>query len=373
MAFASRAFGPLEGPVVPDRSPLTADAALNLALAVVASSTAPLLLLDEDFSIIAASSSFCRSFDIDPAVIVGKVVFHLGQGEWDIPQLRTLLATTLIGHAVIPTYEMDLKRPGSPTRCLSLNAQNLNFDGGHNVRLMLTVADITDARAAAKAKDDLLRDKDNLLREKAVLMQELHHRIANSLQIIASVLMQSARRAHSDEARRPLFDAHSRVMSISAMQRQLSASTVGDVELRWYFTDLCNSIAASMISDPTQLSLGVNVDESVADADTSVSLGLLVTELVINALKHAFPEHRHGAILVSYKSKDADWTLSVGDDGVGMPPSNAEAKPGLGTSIIEALARKLDGQIKITDANPGTLVSISHTGPTSDPGLVEAA
>jgi len=344
-----------------------------LTLAVVASSTAPLLLLDDQFLVIAASSSFCRSYGIDPASIVGKPIFALGQGEWDIPQLRSLLAATLAGHADIPNYETDLKRPGLPTRSLSLNAQNLNFDGGPHVRLMLTVADVTEARAAEKAKDDLLRDKDNLLREKAVLMQELHHRIANSLQIIASVLMQSARRANSDEARKPLFDAHSRVMSISAMQRQLSASAIGDVELRWYFTDLCNSIAASMITDPNQLTLGVNVDDSVANADTSVSLGLLVTELVINALKHAFPANRHGGIMVNYESHDSDWTLSVGDDGVGMQHSNTEAKAGLGTSIIEALARKLDGQIKITDANPGTLVSISHTGPTVDPGLVKAA
>ena len=154
---------------------------------------------------------------------------------------------------------------------------------GESVRLLVAVLDVTDARIAEKLKDDLLK-------EKAVLLQELQHRVANSLQIIASVLMQSARKVQSEEARSHLHDAHQRVMSVASLQHQLAASHVGDVELRPYFTALCESIGASMIRDHDKLSLDVDVDDSVTNADASVSLGLIVTELVINALKHAFPE-----------------------------------------------------------------------------------
>ncbi len=340
--------------------PLHPEAANSLALAVIASSNAPLVLLDGDLAVIAASASFCQAFDIDPASAPGRRLFELGAGEWDAPQLRSLLRATLSGQAEIQAYEMDLERKDREGRRLVLNARKLDYGDGDNVRLLLAVSDVTDARLNEKRKDDLLR-------EKAVLLQELQHRVANSLQIIASVLMQSARKTGSDEARSQLKDAHNRVMSVAAVQKQLSASTLGDVGLRAYFTDLCLSIGASMIRDRDQLSLEVSADDSVASPDVSVSLGLIVTELVINALKHAFSDGRKGAIMVDYHAHGDQWTLTVSDDGVGFPTDPASAKPGLGTSIVEALARQLGARVEITHDRPGTSVSIVHSGAERSP------
>ncbi len=201
-----------------------------------------------------------------------------------------------------------------------------------------------------------------MLREKGLLLQELQHRVANSLQIIASVLMQSARRVQSDEIRTHLHAAHNRVMSVAAVQKQLSMSRLDDVQLRSYFSDLCESLGASMIRDHNQLSLAVTTDESIAGADVSVSLGLIVTELVINALKHAFPGDRAGKITVDYRSEGTDWTLSVGDDGVGIPKNPEHSKPGL-RQQHRAGARQvqLDALVVVTDNKPGTAVSIVHT------------
>jgi two-component sensor histidine kinase len=323
-------------------------------LAVIASSTAPLLLLDADLTLIAASKSFCRAFRIDPTAIAGRPFGELGAGEWNVPQLMSLLNATASGYAEVDDYEIDLRRAGQGDRRLVLNAQKLDYGNQDSVRLLLSVSDVTDARLAEKLKDEMLK-------EKAVLLQELQHRVANSLQIIASVLMQSARNVQSEETRVHLHDAHQRVMSVAAMQQQLAASKVGNVELRPYFTALCDSIGASMIRDHNQLSLGVSVDDSVTSADVSVSLGLIVTELVINALKHAFPNDRSGKIKVDYRAHGPNWTLSVMDNGVGMPAEHTSAKPGLGTSIVQALTKQLHAVIRVADANPGTAVSIAHT------------
>jgi two-component system, sensor histidine kinase PdtaS len=353
MAFASRVSGIQKGAAMAPQPASLPDIGLNLALAVIASSTAPLLLLNGDLTLVAASKSFCHAFKIDPATVADKPLRGLGAGEWDVPQLTVLLKATAAGLAEVEGYEIDLKRPGQPDRRLVLNAQKLSYGEDASVRLLVAVLDVTDARVAEKLKDDLLKDK-------AVLLQELQHRVANSLQIIASVLMQSARKVQSEEARSHLHDAHQRVMSVASLQHQLAASAVGDVELRPYFTALCESIGASMIRDHNQMTLDVNIDESVTTADISVSLGLIVTELVINALKHAFPGDRGGKIQVDYHAQGPSWFLSVRDNGVGMPSGNTKTKPGLGTSIVQALSAQLHAVIKVSDGKPGTSVSITH-------------
>ena len=326
----------------------------NLALAVVASSDAPIVLLDGDLKVVAASQSFCRAFQIDPRSVDGRpLLFDLGDGEWDVPQLRSLLKATLAGVADIEAYEMDLKRADMEPRRLVLRAHTLSYGAPTEVRMMLAVSDVTDARLAAQFKDDLLR-------EKATLLLELQHRVANSLQIIASVLLQSARRAGAGETQATLYDAHSRVVSVAALQRHLAASPLGDVGLRAYFTELCETIGASMINDRTQLRLLVVADDSVASADVSVSLGLIVTELVINALKHAFPDGRKGKIAVDYDAEGPSWALTVFDDGIGMRAGGKSTKAGLGTSIVEALAKQLHASVQIADAKPGVVVSVLH-------------
>ena len=333
-------------------SPL-AEAADSLTLAVIASSEAPLVLLDGNLTAIAASSTFCSTFGIDPAMVAGHLMSSLGQGEWDSPQLRSLLDVIASGHAEVDAYEMDLVRPGLDNRRLVVNARKLHYGDEKPPRVLLSLSDVTQARLAEKVVEDMLKDKE-------ILLQELQHRVANSLQIIASVLMQSAKRVQSEETRTHLYDAHQRVMSLAALQRQVAVTSTDDVELRTYFNDLCRSIGASMIGDRSPVSLETKVDDSIASADASVSLGLIVTELVINALKHAFPEHRAGIITVAYRSRGSVWTLSVGDNGIGMPGTSAGGDAGLGTSIVDALARKLGATVRITDADPGTEVLITH-------------
>ncbi len=332
--------------------PLHPDVSHNLAMAILSSSAAPALLLDDSFTVLAASASFGRAFTLDPEAISGQSLLKIGDGAWNSPKLRSLLVATLAGHPTIPAYEMDLPAPGGARR-LVLNAQQLAYGAAGPARLLLTVADVTEARLGEKLKDDLLR-------EKAILLQELQHRVANSLQIIASVLMLSARRVQSEEVRGHLHDAHSRVMSIAKLQQHLTASRLGDVELQSYFGDLCNSLGASMIHDHDKLAITVTNDDSKVKADISVSLGLIVTELVINALKHAFPGERSGNIAVDYQSTGEDWSLSVSDDGVGTAASLDKAKPGLGTGIVEALAGQLEATVETTNANPGITVTVSH-------------
>ena len=330
------------------------DAALSLTMAIVASSPGPLLLLDGALNIVAASASFCEAFEIDPAAVAGSPVASLGAGAWDIPQLQSLLQATASGAAKIEAYELDLKRPGRGARRLVIHAERLVYLDLGNLRILMAVSDVTEARADQKLRDETLR-------QNQVLLAEVRHRVANSLQIIASVLLQNAKRTQSDETRGHLKDAHHRVMSVAALERQLAGSGSGTVELHAYFVDLCDSIAASMIGDSDQLSLEVTGVGGLVEARVSVSLGLIVTELVINALKHAFPDGRRGRITVDCGASGPNWSLSVADDGVGMPIDPAHIRTGLGTSIVQALTKQLQATLEVQPGHPGVLVTIAHT------------
>jgi two-component sensor histidine kinase len=333
---------------------LFSDAALNMAKAMVAASNEPLLLLDLELYVIAASPSFCRAFAVGPLPAAGIPLTQLGAGEWGLSGLTSLLRA-VGNNAKIDDYAMDLRRKGVPDRNLLLHAHRLTSIDEDEVRLLLAVTDMTDARELEKARDQALANK-------SVLLQELQHRMANSLQIIASVLMLSAKRSQSHEGRTQLREAHHRVMSVAAMQKYLSATSITDVPLRKYFTELCQSVGASMIHDAAVITLNVTADDSESSADVSVSLGLIVTELVINALKHAFPDNRKGVISVDYRKVGAGWVLSISDNGVGMKSPTLSGPPtsGLGTSIVTALATQLKADVTVSDNKPGTCVRVSH-------------
>ena len=323
----------------------------SLALALIHASRAPVLLLDAGSKVAGASESFCNAFGLRPEEMDGRSLAELGGGEWNTPRLRSLLKTTFAGTAAVDAYEMDLVRPDHPTACIVLNAHRLDYDQTDPL-IVLTVTDVTSARHELRLKDDLIK-------EKQVLLQELQHRVANSLQIIASVLMQSARRVQSEETRRHLHNAHHRVLSIATLQKQLTVSSDDKVALGPYLVGLCDSIGASMIDDDGRIALHASADESEVTAAVATSLGLIVTELVINALKHAFPDREQpGAIAVDYRAHGTGFALTVTDNGIGIPANTAPAKPGLGTGIVEALATQLGATVERTDCAPGMKVAV---------------
>ena len=112
---------------MPPPATLHPEAADSLALALVAASTAPLLLLDADLTVIAASATFCQAFEVDPAAVAGRSLAELGNGDWGAPKLASLLNATARGLAEVDAYDLDLVRKGRPDRGLVLNARKLDL------------------------------------------------------------------------------------------------------------------------------------------------------------------------------------------------------------------------------------------------------
>jgi PAS domain S-box-containing protein len=342
----------------------TSEAALGFASALIDTSQLPVLLFDSDARVVCASSSFYSDFGIPMDGVDGRTLAEIAGGGWGIPQLRMLLENALLNGPHMGDYETDLVRKDQRLRRLQVNVQTIIHGAPADTRALMAITDVTQMRQAERLNITLLLEKDNLLRERAILLDEMQHRVANSLQIIASVLLLKARGVKSEETKLHLHDAHNRVMSLAAVQQHLQ-STIGEVTVGPYLTKLCESLAASMIREARPLTLEVLADEATITSHEAVSLGLVVTELVINALKHAFPQVRDGRIMVGYRVEPQGWTLSVTDNGVGMAADAPAAKAGLGTSIVEGLARQLGAKVKISNADPGVRVALHHAATTA--------
>ncbi len=333
------------------------DDASALAQAIVDTIRDPLLILDQNLRIVAANRAFYRAFGMNRQDIHGRPIYGLGGGQWDIPELRLLLEDVGPRHAVMEAYEVEWDFPIIGRRTMLLNAREVFNQRDTQKLILLAIEDITDRCAAERQATELLQQKETLL-------QEMQHRVANSLQIIASILLLKAQTVRSEETRLHLRDAHQRVMSVATVQQQLQASGHGEaIELGPYLSRLCETLAASMIGDSRPISVTVEASPGTAVSAEAVSIGLITTELVINALKHAFPSGSgDGEVLVRYQIDEADWRLSVSDNGVGLQQDGGRhGHSGLGTTIVEALAHQLKARVEITSRSPGMTVSIVHT------------
>ncbi len=330
----------------------------TLAHAIVDTVREALIVLDRNLRVIVASRSFYQTFGVDPQDTQGQLFYDLSNGQWNIPALRRLLEEVIPQHRTIEAYEVEHEFLTIGRRTMLLNARQV-FDEEHpdSILLLLAIEDITQRR-------DAEREKDELLRQKEMLLQEMQHRVANSLQIIASILSLKARTVQSEETRQHLRDAHQRVMSVATVQQQLQASGPGDrIKVGPYLSKLCDSLGGSIIDRRGAHSLLVQAAAGTVESSQAVSLGLVTTELVINALKHAFPSGHAGEIVVNYDVDGAGWRLSVSDNGVGWGDDRHERiGAGLGTSIVEALSHQLDARVEVSTGPRGTTVSIIHAG-----------
>jgi two-component sensor histidine kinase len=175
----------------------------------------------------------------------------------------------------------------------------------------------------------------------------------------------------SAETRDHLHDAHRRVMSVAAVQQHLQISGLGDlIEITPYLTKLCESLSGSMIGDSRPATLVVTGDAGARVSADAVSLGLIVTELVINALKYAFSDaSTEATVTVRYQENGTGWTLSVTDNGIGKILDSKPVKGGLGTSLVNALANQLDAKVTTTTGPHGMSIAITHVAVMSSAPL----
>ncbi len=205
--------------------------------------------------------------------------------------------------------------------------------------------------------DERLRSS---LAEKEVLLQEIHHRVKNNLQVISSLLRLQSEHA-ADEKTLALFDeARNRVRAIGSIHELLYGSPdLASVDFDAYLTRLMQDLLAFYHIGENRLHFETEVKNARLEIGQAIPCGLLVNELVTNAFKHAFPGKRSGRILVTLTCTEQHCRLMVEDNGVGLPEGfDWRNSNSLGLQLVQVLARQLDGEVRAERLTPGTRFEI---------------
>lgn len=183
------------------------------------------------------------------------------------------------------------------------------------------------------------------LESRELLLRELNHRIKNNFQMVAGLLEMQRRTAVEPATAQALEDVIIRVHSLAQAHAALYAPTgdIQTIDFARYVDELCRSLSASLLLT-TIVQLRWNCEPVSMPTDRAAALGLVINELVTNAVKHAFPDGRSGVIEVQFGRTTEGWRLTVKDDGVGMPMTSRPSS-GIGRRLIEAFARQAGGTV----------------------------
>jgi two-component sensor histidine kinase len=224
---------------------------------------------------------------------------------------------------------------------------------------------------------DLISAREHQLREslaqKEVLVREIHHRVKNNLQLVMSLLNLHARRIRDPRAEAAFADARSRINALATLHRRLYESeNLQQVEVRWFLEDLCVELRRGGLPGTREIDLSVQAPDEVIGPEIAVPLGLLVTEAITNAYKHAFHGRSEGRIEVEVKRESATHLhVTVRDNGIGFDPSASASTPhdnggGLGRPLIDAFVRQLHGELSIQTEH-GTVLQVRFPAPAARP------
>jgi PAS domain S-box-containing protein len=217
--------------------------------------------------------------------------------------------------------------------------------------VLSSIADITERKRAVAQLESSLRERD-------VLLQEVHHRVKNNLQLICSLMSVQARKLESLAARDVLAECKRRVLAIGLIHEQLYQSRdYARVPFSQYARSLANNILHA-VDTTGAIELECALDPVTLPVDKAISCGLILNELLTNALKHAFPDGAGGRIRIELRQRpDSRVSISVRDSGVGKTPSFDEPAAGLGLQLIRTLTDQLEGSVYAT-SNHGTTVTV---------------
>jgi two-component sensor histidine kinase len=321
------------------------------ALDIVETIREGLLVLESDLTVRFANRAFCDRFSVAPEHTLGRKLYEIGNREWDIPRLRSALQTIIAGGSTFEAFEVEQFFSSIGRRVMRLNARKVYRPGSRIEQILLAIEDVTEQirleREHAVAHEQL-----------GMLLQELTHRVKNSLQIIAAMVRIEARSHKSGQGKAALERVSHRIDALGHLYSKLStADAIETVDAAIYLDELCRDLIASVHKeDGTSILLKTDIGSELLPTDRAITIGLVVNELVTNAVKYAFPGETRGTVLVTLKRLSGELRLTVADDGQGLDARRADS--GLGGRLVEGFAQQLGGRVERESNSQGTTVRL---------------
>ena len=257
-------------------------------------------------------------------------------------------------------FESHVKSETGPDRWISSTLTPI-FDDNQRLRKLLFVdTDITESK---KMENQIVAS----LKEKDLLLKEIHHRVKNNLQIIISLLNLQSGYIKDEETLKAVREGQNRVRSMALVHEKFYQSDeLGEIDFKEYTEKLCSFLKQSYAEQDAPISILVEAEGIGFDMDTAMPCGLLITEIVSNALKYGFPDRREGEIKIEFKKiPEKKVRMTISDNGIGLPPDfEIEKSESLGMQLIIALTSQLDGELIFSGEN-GTKFSVTFTYPKS--------
>ncbi|MFC1769481.1 bacteriohemerythrin [Nitrospirota bacterium] len=226
--------------------------------------------------------------------------------------------------------------------------------GGNITHYQGIMLDISDKKLAEDKLKQALDELKQALKDKDMLIKEVHHRVKNNLAVIQSLLSLQSSDVQDEKTKDVLQESQSRVRAMSMIHERLyQSSDISSINLPEYINSLATQLFDTYRTDASNVKLLVDIPNISLDVDTVIPCGLIINELLSNALKHAFPGSREGVISISIETQsNGNRTLMVKDNGIGIPESFDISKTrSLGMKIVNSLASQIGCGVEIINDN----------------------
>jgi PAS domain S-box-containing protein len=273
--------------------------------------------------------------------VIGKTVQEMHTKEKVTPE-RFVDAIEQVRSKGEYRYFLEQKTDNEYIRHLESRVTGIISPNGDIIGYSLFSRDITERKQVE------LKIQASLL-EKETLLKEIHHRVKNNLQVISSLLDLQSSHVQDEKAKAALRESMERVRTMATIHTQLYQSQdLTKVDIGLFMRDLISNISQSYGRVASAVKINVDNDETMLGIDASIPCGLILNELVTNALKHAFPGGKEGKINITMRSEDNQAVLTISDNGIGFPkPIDFNNLKSLGLQLVNILVRQINGKIDL--------------------------
>ncbi|MDK1386892.1 HWE histidine kinase domain-containing protein [Sinorhizobium sp. 8-89] len=298
----------------------------------------PLLVLDQNLCVQSASRAFFTTFQVSRAETIGQHIYELGNGQWDIPELRRLLEEVIPKSTAVVDYEVEQDFPSIGPRTMLVSAHRLFHPDNNSRTLLLSIVDATERRQREAEKD--------------VLLGELRHRMKNLLALVQAIARQTTAAGRSGEAYRDAFMGRFNAL---VQAHDAAYAQEGEADLQ--------QVLRQTLEPYSEGPTGVLVESGPAvplGSKQIMSMSLILHELATNAIKYGALSTSAGQVRVRWTVEEASApSVRLVWQETGGPPVAPPASTGFGMQLIDfAVSRELGGRVELNYAPAGLVVEI---------------